>query len=100
MIIRYYSREHIRSEACCTAPAHIQEKGDCIRKTITGGRYATFDYEGDLNDLDKLFDDIFGKWFPQSGETLAERPSLLELSELPEKERKVQTQAKIHIPLR
>ncbi len=93
------AEEHIRSEACCTAPLSIPEEGEVVRKVVEGGRYATFEHRGPLNDLDKTFDGIFGNWYPSSGEQLAERPCLIELSELPLKGDSTDSKAKVHIPL-
>lgn len=93
------AEENIRSEACCTAPANIPEEGEVMRKVIEGGRYATFEHKGPLNDLSKTFDGIFGNWYPQSGEKLADRPCLIELSEFPDAGDNPDTRAKVHIPL-
>lgn len=93
------AEENIRSEACCTAPSTIPEEGKVVRKVIQGGRYATFEHKGPLSDLDKTFDGIFGNWYPQSGETLADRPCLIELSELPERGDRSYQGVKVHIPL-
>lgn len=93
------AEENIRSEACCTASSTVPEEGEVTRKTIEGGRYATFEHKGPLSDLSKTFDGIFANWYPQSGEKLAERPCLLGLSELPEKADFSYSHVNVHIPL-
>lgn len=93
------AEDKIRSEACCSAKAQIQEEGEVVRKMIQGGRYATFEHKGPLHNLDKTFDGIFANWFPSSGERLAERPCLVELAELPQSGDCFETEAKVHIPL-
>lgn len=93
------AEENIRSEACCTASSSIPEEGEVTRKVIKGGRYATFEHKGPLNNLSKTFDGIFANWYPQSGEKLGDRPCLLELTELPEAGDSANTEAKVHIPL-
>lgn len=92
--------ENIRSDSCCTASDDVAEAADVTRQVIEGGRYATFEHKGPLRDLEKTFDGIFGSWYPESGEDLADCPCLVELSSIPGSEGDVDRQAKVHVPLK
>lgn len=93
------AEENIRCDACCTAPAGIEEGGELVRRSIPAGRYASFRHEGPLDEIDKTFDGIFGGWYPESGEQLGEHPCLVELVNYSEVESLLDAAAIIHLPL-
>lgn len=66
--------EHIRYDACVTAPDGTKADGEVQTGTIPAGTYAVFVHKGPYSGLDKTYGYIFGKWLPESGRTLKDQP--------------------------
>ena len=66
---------------------------------IPAGMYAVFLYKGSSNDGDKVFQQIFGSWLPESGYALDDRPHFEVLGEK-YKNNDANSEEEIWIPVR
>ena len=57
-----------------TKPAKPQ--GEIGVKTIGGGKYAVFLYQGSYENLGAVYDTIFAQWLPESGCALRNAPCM------------------------
>ncbi|MDL2239311.1 AraC family transcriptional regulator [Bacteroidales bacterium OttesenSCG-928-L14] len=60
----------LRTDICLTIHKEVKAKGEIGVKIIEGGRFAVFLYTGPYNKLDMVYDTIYSKWLPESGEKL------------------------------
>jgi AraC family transcriptional regulator len=57
----------LRTDVCLVLPKKAEPKGEIGVKTIEGGKYAMFLYQGSYAHLGAVYDAIYGKWLPESG---------------------------------
>ncbi len=57
----------LRTDICLVLPKKAEAKGDIGVKTIGGGKYAKFRYIGPYENLNAVYDAIYGKWLPENG---------------------------------
>jgi AraC family transcriptional regulator len=57
----------LRTDICLTLPNAVEPEGEIGVKTIDGGKYAVFLYTGSYEQLDAVYDTIYGKWLPENG---------------------------------
>ncbi|MDR2927464.1 MAG: AraC family transcriptional regulator [Cytophagaceae bacterium] len=60
----------LRTDICLALPKKAEPKGEIGVKTIEGGKYAMFLYTGSYEHLGAVYDTIYSKWLPESGEKL------------------------------
>jgi AraC family transcriptional regulator len=60
----------LRTDICLVVPKKVEPKGEIGVKTIEGGKYAVFLYIGSYEHLGAVYDTIYAKWLPESGEKL------------------------------
>jgi len=60
----------LRTDVCLVLPKKAEPKGEIGIKTIEGGKYAMFLYTGYYEYLGAVYDTIYGKWLPESGQKL------------------------------
>lgn len=60
----------LRTDVCLVLPKKAEPKGEIGVKTIDGGRYAMFLYTGAYEHLGEVYEYIYSKWLPESGERL------------------------------
>jgi AraC family transcriptional regulator len=60
----------LRTDVCLVLPKKAEPKGEIGVKTIEGGKYAMFLYTGSYEHLGAVYDTIYSKWLPESGEKL------------------------------
>jgi len=60
----------LRTDICLILPKKAEPKGEIGVKTIKGGKYAMFLYTGSYENLGTVYDTIYGKWLPESGQKL------------------------------
>lgn len=63
-----------QADVCLTLPFKMEPKGEIGAKEIAGGKYAAFRYQGTYERLGEVYDTIFGKYIPDGGYQLDERP--------------------------
>jgi len=62
--------ENCRYDACLTVDKDIEPKGKVGVKTIKGGKFAVFKYQGNYKNLGEVYDLIFSDWFANSNHEL------------------------------
>jgi AraC family transcriptional regulator len=66
--------DKLRSEICLSIDKPIRAKGEIGTKTIFGGKYAVFLYDGPFSNKSDIYDLIFAKWLPDSGYEVRDMP--------------------------
>jgi AraC family transcriptional regulator len=64
----------LRTHLCLTVRKPADPKGEINVKTIEGGKYAKFLYQGPYSNLSAVYDTIYSRWLPESGCTLKDIP--------------------------
>lgn len=64
---------HCRYDAGVT---HADQKGELPMKTVGGGHYAQFVYQGGYHQIDRFYDAIFSHWLLQTPLEVSEKPIL------------------------
>jgi len=67
--------EKLRTDVCMVMPVQVAPKGDVGFKTLPAGRYAIFLYKGTYDNLQAVYDTIYGKCLPEMECTLRDEPS-------------------------
>ena len=67
--------EKLRTDVCMVMPVQVAPKGDVGFKTLPAGRYAIFLYKGPYDNLQAVYDTIYGKCLPEMECTLRDEPS-------------------------
>ena len=65
----------MRTDVCMVMPVQVAPKGDVGFKTLPAGRYAIFLYKGPYDNLQAVYDTIYGKCLPEMECTLRDEPS-------------------------
>ena len=63
------------TDVCMVMPVQVAPKGDVGFKTLPAGRYAIFLYKGPYDNLQAVYDTIYGKCLPEMECTLRDEPS-------------------------
>lgn len=88
-----------QSDVCLTLPFKMEPKGEIGAKEIAGGRYAAFLYQGTYEKLGEVYDTIFGKYIPDGGYQLDERPVFEMYLNDPECTKPEELQTEIYVPI-
>jgi predicted transcriptional regulator YdeE len=64
----------LRTHICLTVSKPVEPKGEINVKTIEGGKYAKFLYQGPYSNLSAVYYAIYSRWLPESGCTLKDIP--------------------------
>ena len=67
--------EKLRTDVCMIMPGSASPKGDIGYKQVAAGRYAVFLYKGTYENLQAVYDTIYGKYLPEMECTLRDEPS-------------------------
>lgn len=67
--------EKLRTDVCMVMPVQVAPKGDVGFKTLPAGRYAIFLYKGPYDNLQAVYDTIYGKYLPEMECTLRNEAS-------------------------
>jgi AraC family transcriptional regulator len=92
--------EKIRYDACLTAGAGARPDGEVGLKTIAGGTYAVFHYDGPIDRIDSLYTWIFRDWLPDSGQFLRDQSSFDVYSQENLKRRGKKLDVEVFVPVR
>jgi AraC family transcriptional regulator len=71
---RVTEASQLRTHLCLTVRKPADPKGEINLKTIEGGKYAKFLYQGPYSNLSAVYDTIYSRWLPESGCTLKDTP--------------------------
>ena len=66
----------LRSDACVEIHTEASPPPGISIDRIEGGRYAVYTHRGSYDGIPEAYKRLFGVWFPQSGEELADRPCM------------------------
>ncbi len=64
-----------RYDAGITVPSDAEAKGEVGIRELEGGRHAVIRYQGTKEGISSFYDDVYGKWLPESGFQPADRHS-------------------------
>ncbi len=92
--------EKCRYDACITIDTDLKPEGQIGVKKIQGGKYAVFTYKGPYKNLNEIYNEIYGEWFPKSGVELAETPLLEKYLNDPSETKPEDLLTEIYIPLK
>lgn len=68
------SPDKLRTDICATCLQPVQPRGEMGVKQIGGNRQAVFLYQGPYQNLQAVYDTIYGKLLPEAGCTLRDEP--------------------------
>jgi len=68
--------EKLRTDICLVIRKPAIPQGEIGVKTIQGGKYAVFLYQGSYEHLGAVYDTIFSRWLPESGFALRNSPCM------------------------
>jgi len=89
----------LRTDICLALPKKTEPKGEIGVKTIEGGKYAIFLYTGSYEHLGAVYDTIYGKWLPESGERLRNYHCFEKYISNPEKTPPEKLKTEIYVPI-
>ena len=67
--------EKLRTDVCMVMPVKVAPKSDVGFKVIPAGRYAIFLYTGPYDNLQAVYDTIYGKYLPEMECTIRDEAS-------------------------
>lgn len=92
--------DKIRYDACITINKDIKPEGEVGIQTISGGKYAMFLHKGSYDKLGEIYNAIFSKWLPASGERLRDIPCFeIYLNRDPRRTKPENLKTEIYIPI-
>lgn len=92
--------EKLRSDVCLVICKPAEPHGEIGVKDIAGGKYAIFSYQGPYNNLGVVYDTIFSKWMPESGEQLRDQPLFEKYINDPTRTEPAKLKTEIYVPLK
>lgn len=92
--------EKLRSDVCLVICKPAEPHGEIGVKDIAGGKYAIFSYQGPYNNLGVVYDTIFSKWLPESGEQLRDQPLFEKYINDPTRTEPAKLKTEIYVPLK
>lgn len=91
--------EKLRSDVCLVISKPVEPHGEIGVKNIPGGKYAIFSYQGPYSSLGLVYDTIFSKWLPESGEQLRDQPIFEKYISDPSRTEPDKLKTEIYLPL-
>ncbi|KAA6333142.1 DNA gyrase inhibitor [termite gut metagenome] len=91
--------DKLRTDICLVLPKKAVPKGEIGVKTIEGGKYAMFLYQGSYEHLSAVYDTIHTKWLPESGEKLRNYPCFEKYLNHPDNTALEKLKTEIYIPI-
>jgi AraC family transcriptional regulator len=91
--------DKLRSEVCLSINKPIRAEGEIGIKTIYGGKYAVFLYDGPFNNKCAIYDLIFSKWLPESGYEIRDIPIYEKYLTNPKKPKSGKLVTEVYLPL-
>lgn len=92
--------EKLRSDVCLVICKPAEPHGEIGVKDIAGGKYAIFSYHGPYSNLGVVYDTIFSKWLPESGEQLRDQPLFEKYVSDPARTEPAKLKTEIYVPLK
>ncbi len=91
--------DKLRTDVCLVIRKPATPTGEIGIKTIAGGKYAVFLYQGSYDKLGTVYDTIFGHWLPESGCTLRDAPCFEKYISNPEVTAPEMLKTEIYLPV-
>jgi AraC family transcriptional regulator len=89
----------LRTDLCLVLPQKAKPQGETGVKTIDGGKYAKFLYTGSYEHLGAVYDAIYAKWLPESGQKLRNYPCFEKYINNPKNTPPEKLKTEIYVPL-
>jgi AraC family transcriptional regulator len=89
-----------RYDACITVSREVKPEGKVGVKTLEGGPYAVFRYQGPYSGLGEAYSYIYRTWLPGSGKELRDHPCFEKYLNDPNKVRPEKLLTEIHVPVK
>lgn len=91
--------EKLRTDVCLILPKKAQPKGEIGVKTLVGGKYAVYLYQGSYENLGMVYDTIYGKYLPDGGYKLALEPGFEKYLNHPDRTASDKLKTEIYVPI-
>ena len=91
--------EKLRSDVCLVIRKPVEPQGEIGVKEIPGGKYALFSYQGPYSNMGLVYDTIFSKWLPDSGQQLRNMPLFEKYISDPSRTEPDKLKTEIYLPL-
>ncbi|GHT35605.1 AraC family transcriptional regulator [Bacteroidia bacterium] len=91
--------DKLRTDVCLILRKKAEPKGEIGVKTIEGGKYAMFLYQGSYDNLAAVYDTIYAKWLPESGEKLRNYHCFEKYANDPETTPPEKLKTEIYVPI-
>lgn len=91
--------EKLRTDICLVIKKPAKAEGEIGVKTIGGGKYAIFLYQGSYEFLGAVYDSIFSQWLPDSGCSLRNAPCMEKYISNPNVTAPEKLKTEIYVPI-
>ncbi|WP_068703918.1 AraC family transcriptional regulator [Paludibacter jiangxiensis] len=91
--------DKLRTDICLVIHKPAQPEGEIGVKTMPGGKYAVFLYQGSYDNLGSVYDTIFGYWLPESGAQLRNVACFEKYLNNPDKTEPAKLKTEIYVPV-
>ncbi|NDW09576.1 GyrI-like domain-containing protein [Dysgonomonas sp. 520] len=91
--------DKLRTDICLVVQKPVEPKGEIGVKEIEGGKYAVFLYQGSYDHLSSVYDTIYEKWLPESGERLRDTACFEKYVNNPDNTAPEKLKTEIYIPI-
>jgi len=91
--------DKLRTDICLVIHKPAQAEGEIGEKVLSGGKYAVFHYQGSYDNLDSVYDTIFGHWLPESGIQLRNVACFEKYLNNPNKTEPAKLKTEIYVPV-
>lgn len=92
--------DKLRTEVCLVVKKPATVKGEIGVKTIAGGKYAVFLYQGSYADLGSVYDTIYSHWLPNMGCEVRDAPLFEKYLNNPNRTEPEKLKTEIYIPIK
>jgi AraC family transcriptional regulator len=92
--------DKLRSDLCVSVNKPVKAHGKIGTKTIQGGKYAVFLYEGPFSSLSSIYGTIFADWLPRSGYEVRDLPIYEKYLTNPVKTKSSKLKTEVYLPLK
>ncbi len=91
--------DKLRTEVCLAVKKPASAKGEIGVKSIAGGKYAVFLYQGSYSNLGTVYDTIYAQWLPNSGYELRNTPMFEKYLNNPNRTTPEKLKTEIYLPI-
>lgn len=66
--------DQLRSDACISVTGFVKTEDDIVGQIVGGGKYAVATHHGSYEELEKTWNEFYGKWLTENGVEYREEP--------------------------